>query len=107
MQYEVVLPAAGSGKRMGAGQNKLFLQLMGKPILIHTLEVFEQDTNCTGIWLAVKPSERIYIRELLKKYGITKVSGMPDGGAERQHSVHACIKAMNDVSIVLDRKSVV
>ena len=74
---------------------------MGKPILIHTLEVFEQDTNCTGIWLAVKPSERIYIRELLKKYGITKVSGMPDGGAERQHSVHACIKAMNDVSIVL------
>ena len=26
MQYEVVLPAAGSGKRMGAGQNKLFLQ---------------------------------------------------------------------------------
>ena len=49
MQYEVVLPAAGSGKRMGAGQNKLFLQLMGKPILIHTLEVVEQDTNCTGI----------------------------------------------------------
>ena len=101
LQYEVVLPAAGSGKRMGAGQNKLFLQLANKPILIHTLTVFEQDDNCTGIWLAVRPDERVFIRELLKKYNITKVSGMPDGGAERQHSVHACIKAMNNVSIVL------
>ena len=101
MQYEVVLPAAGSGKRMGAGQNKLFLLLANKPILIHTLEVFEQDESCTGIWLAVKPEEREYILQLLKEYRITKVKGLPDGGEERQHSVHSCIKAMNQVEIVL------
>ena len=63
MQYEVVLPAAGSGKRMGAGQNKLFLKLLEKPILVHTLEVFQQDPACTGIWLAVKPEERAYIQK--------------------------------------------
>ncbi|QPQ33843.1 2-C-methyl-D-erythritol 4-phosphate cytidylyltransferase [Lysinibacillus sp. JNUCC-52] len=101
MQYEVVLPAAGSGKRMGAGQNKLFLELLGKPILIHTLEVFEQDENCTGIWLAVKPEERAFIREMLASYGISKVKGLPDGGAERQHSVHSCMKEMEQVDIVL------
>lgn len=101
MQYEVVLPAAGSGKRMGAGQNKLFLSLADKPILIHTLEVFEKDGNCTGIWLAVKPEERKYIEKLLGKYCITKVKGLPDGGEERQHSVHACIKEMEQVDIVL------
>lgn len=101
MHYEVVLPAAGSGKRMGAGKNKLFLQLQNEPILIHTLKVFETDPNCTGIWLAVRPDERNFIRTLLKEHNITKVRGMPDGGAERQHSVHACIKAMNHVSIVL------
>ncbi|MFJ7649682.1 2-C-methyl-D-erythritol 4-phosphate cytidylyltransferase [Lysinibacillus sp. NPDC097279] len=101
MQYEVVLPAAGSGKRMGAGQNKLFLELLGKPILIHTLEVFEQDENCTGIWLAVKPEERAFIREMLSSYGISKVKGLPDGGAERQHSVHSCMKEMEQVDIVL------
>ena len=39
MVYDVILPAAGSGKRMGAGKNKLFLELKEKPILIHTLEV--------------------------------------------------------------------
>lgn len=101
MNYEVVLPAAGSGKRMGAGQNKLFLELAGKPILIQTLEVFEKDTSCTGIWLAVKPEEREYIKGLLEQYGLTKVKGLPDGGVERQHSVHACIKAMDYVEIVL------
>ncbi|QPA54402.1 2-C-methyl-D-erythritol 4-phosphate cytidylyltransferase [Lysinibacillus sphaericus] len=101
MQYEVVLPAAGSGKRMGAGQNKLFLKLLKKPILIHTLEVFQQDPFCTGIWLAVKPEERIYIQELLDEYRITKVKGLPNGGAERQHSVHSCMKEMEQVDIVL------
>lgn len=101
MNYEVVLPAAGSGKRMGAGQNKLFLELMNKPILIHTLEVFEKDEHCTGIWLAVKPDERDYIQSLITQYEITKVKGLPSGGEERQHSVHSCLKEMNEVEIVL------
>lgn len=101
MQYEVVLPAAGSGKRMGAGQNKLFLPLLEKPILVHTLEIFEQDNNCTGIWLAVKPEEKAFIEGLLERYSITKVKGLPAGGEERQHSVHSCLKAMEQVEIVL------
>lgn len=101
MRYEVVLPAAGSGKRMGAGQNKLFLLLAEKPILVHTLLVFEQDENCTGIWLAVKNEERPFIQSLVQQYNITKVKGLPTGGAERQHSVHSCIKEMNAVDVVL------
>ena len=101
MRYEVVLPAAGSGKRMGAGQNKLFLHLAGKPILVHTLLVFEQDQNCTGIWLAVKDEERSFIQSLIEKYKVTKVKGLPTGGQERQHSVHSCIKEMNAVDVVL------
>lgn len=96
-----MLPAAGSGKRMGADHNKLFLQLIDKPILVHTLEVFQQDANCTGIWLAVKAEERAYIAQLIEQYKLTKVKGLPTGGAERQHSVHACIKAMEHVEIVL------
>lgn len=101
VHYEVVLPAAGSGKRMGAGHNKLFLQLAGVPILIHTLRVFEQDQSCTGIWLAVKDEERTFIESLLTTYNIKKVKGLPTGGQERQHSVHSCIKEMHAVDIVL------
>ncbi|MCH7323549.1 2-C-methyl-D-erythritol 4-phosphate cytidylyltransferase [Solibacillus sp. MA9] len=101
MRYEVVLPAAGSGKRMGAGQNKLFLTLVDKPILVHTLLVFESDENCSGIWLAVKDEERAFVQSLLANYNITKVKGLPTGGAERQHSVHSCIKEMQAVEVVL------
>ena len=68
---------------------------------MHTLHVFEQDQNCTGIWLAVKPEEREFIKNLLAKHRITKVKGLPAGGEERQHSVHSCIKEMNAVDIVL------
>lgn len=101
MVYDVILPAAGSGKRMGAGKNKLFLELKEKPILIHTLEVFEKDEWCRGIYLAVKDSEREFIQNLLKRYSITKVKAMPTGGDERQHSVQSCMKAIVNGDIVL------
>jgi 2-C-methyl-D-erythritol 4-phosphate cytidylyltransferase len=102
MNYIVVLPAAGSGKRMKAERNKLFLTLRGKPILMHTLDVFEQDPDCVGIWLAVKPEERMIIQEMLEQYNVTKVKGMPSGGAERQHSVYACVKEVgNDAELIL------
>lgn len=101
MQYDVILPAAGSGKRMGAGKNKLFLQLANKPILIHTLEVFQQDEACRAIYLAVKSSERLFIQSQLDHYSITKVKAMPEGGEERQHSVLACLKKMPKGKIIL------
>ena len=38
----VVIPAAGQGKRMGVPYNKQFILLQGKPILAHTIALFEQ-----------------------------------------------------------------
>lgn len=95
------MPAAGSGQRMGAGYNKLFLELGDKPILIHTLDVFEEDPACQGVLLAVKPKERKEIQAILDQFGITKVLGLIDGGSERQYSVAACIEAYNGEGIVL------
>lgn len=99
--YTVMLPAAGSGRRMGAGFNKLFLELAGKPILMHTLDVFERDHNCEGMILSVKPEERPTIEQMLQAYGITKVKAMVPGGAERQQSVAACIQAHQNGGVVL------
>lgn len=99
--YTVMIPAAGSGQRMGAGHNKLFLPLGEKPIFIHTLDVFEWDQTCAGIILAVKPDEQQAVTEMLERYGITKVKKMVDGGSERQHSVAACLAAHDGQGIVL------
>ena len=43
MDYKVIIPAAGLGKRMGMDRNKLLLDLNERPIILHTLEVFAAD----------------------------------------------------------------
>lgn len=101
MNYTVVLPAAGSGKRMKANKNKLLLELFEKPIFIYTLEVFQQDPNCDGIWLAVKEQERILMEKFVNDYGITKVKGFAVGGVERQDSVKACLDLIEPCDVVL------
>jgi 2-C-methyl-D-erythritol 4-phosphate cytidylyltransferase len=95
MPYQVIIPAAGQGKRMGAGKNKLLLTLEGVPILIHTLRVFEADDECTGIILAISPSDEQQFKSLLKEYGIHKVSSLVNGGKERQDSVYNGLEAVH------------
>lgn len=101
MEYQVVIPAAGQGKRMKAGKNKLLLSLRGLPVIIRTLQVFEKDSNCEGIILAVQPEERQLFTDLIRQYQIAKVRGLADGGKERQHSVYNGLKQIGKDGIVL------
>ncbi len=103
MEYEVVIPAAGQGKRMKAGKNKLLLELNDCPVIIHTLRVFERDSHCKGIYLAIHPMERVTFTSLLKRFGITKVVKLVDGGEERQHSVYnALLEVAHEIVLVHD-----
>ncbi|WP_064091194.1 2-C-methyl-D-erythritol 4-phosphate cytidylyltransferase [Rossellomorea aquimaris] len=103
MEYGVVIPAAGQGKRMKAGKNKLLLELNGSPVIIHTLRVFEKDSNCKGIYLSIHPGDRQALEKLLRKYDITKVVKLVDGGEERQHSVYnALLEVDHDIVLVHD-----
>nr|WP_295971074.1 2-C-methyl-D-erythritol 4-phosphate cytidylyltransferase [uncultured Bacillus sp.] len=96
MAYQVILPAAGQGKRMGAGKNKLLLEMNGMPIFIYTLKVFESDDMCKGIILAINEAEGPEFRSLLARYGITKVSKLVPGGSERQFSVYHGVQTLKD-----------
>ncbi|EKN69196.1 2-C-methyl-D-erythritol 4-phosphate cytidylyltransferase [Neobacillus bataviensis LMG 21833] len=101
MTYQVILPAAGQGKRMGAGRNKLLLELNGVPVLIHTLKVFDEDEGCSGIILAIHPHDEKEFKALLKKYHIKKVMNLVRGGEERQHSIYNALKTVNTNDIIL------
>lgn len=101
MTYQVIIPAAGQGKRMGAGKNKLLLQLEGIPLLIYTLKVFENDNSCTGVILAVNEQEEKEVNKLLRKYNIKKVIRLVTGGQERQYSVYHGVQALDGNGIVL------
>ncbi|MGZ4161892.1 MAG: 2-C-methyl-D-erythritol 4-phosphate cytidylyltransferase [Neobacillus sp.] len=101
MSYQVIIPAAGQGKRMGAGKNKLLLELKGIPVLIHTLRVFEDDENCDGIILAIHPQDEAAFHVLLKKYKIKKVKNLVPGGKERQDSIYNALKTVESGGIIL------
>lgn len=99
--YQVIILAAGQGKRMKAGQNKQFLSIHGKPLLIHTIEAFTQDLSCEQRIVVINPNERTQIERLLERYGYLNQVTLIDGGEERQDSVYAGLQAINGDSIVL------
>lgn len=101
MFYEVVIPAAGQGKRMNAGKNKLFIELAGKPIIIHTLQVFENDPECKGIILSINPAEEELFQSFIGQYGLKKIKNLVPGGNERQQSVFNGLRHADKNSIVL------
>lgn len=82
-----VIPAAGQGSRMKTGVNKQFLMLRDKPVLAHTLEIFEKCDLIKDVVLVASPGEEGDCRSLLEEYGISKVIRIVSGGRERFHSV--------------------
>ncbi|HJV32130.1 MAG TPA: 2-C-methyl-D-erythritol 4-phosphate cytidylyltransferase [Bacillales bacterium] len=101
MPYQVIIPAAGQGKRMGVGKNKLLIDLNGIPMFIHTLRVFESDEECEGVVLAIHPQDVVEFKALLEKYKITKVKNIVSGGQERQHSIYNGLKTVNGNGVIL------
>ncbi|UOQ50514.1 2-C-methyl-D-erythritol 4-phosphate cytidylyltransferase [Gracilibacillus caseinilyticus] len=86
MKYNTIVLAAGQGKRMNAGQNKQFIELLNKPLIIHTLERFIHDTWCYHIYLVINPNEQREMETLITKYGWQHQITIVHGGSERQES---------------------
>ncbi|MGD6782151.1 2-C-methyl-D-erythritol 4-phosphate cytidylyltransferase [Sutcliffiella horikoshii] len=101
MNYQVIVLAAGQGKRMKAGKNKQFIELEGKPVIIHTLSVFEADPWCSEIKLVINEKEKDIFKELLHQYPVQKIKEMVIGGEERQDSVYNGLTSLQSAEIVL------
>ncbi|WHY18992.1 2-C-methyl-D-erythritol 4-phosphate cytidylyltransferase [Paenibacillus sp. G2S3] len=84
----VVIVAAGRGTRMGTVESKQYLLLQGKPIIVHTLEVFQQHELISEIVLVTGKEDIERCREWIQLYKLDKVKAIIPGGSERQHSVH-------------------
>jgi 2-C-methyl-D-erythritol 4-phosphate cytidylyltransferase len=98
-----LIPAAGMGKRMGKAVAKQFLPLGDKPMLAHTLLVFQRAPEIDEI-IPVLSEEDMEncLRDVIEQYHITKVKTLVVGGKERQDSVkNGLQKLEKDASIVL------
>lgn len=100
-----IIFAGGSGVRMGAGVPKQFLEINGKPILIHTLQLFQEHEEIDKIYLAMSPDYIRYTQQLVLDYRIDKMAAIVEGGVTAQDSIfNALCKAREenpDDSIVL------
>lgn len=91
--------AGGSGVRMGAGVPKQFLEINGKPILIHTLQMFQEHEEIDKIYLAINEEYILYVEQLVKDFRIDKVRGIAAGGETAQDSIYnALMKAAEENS---------
>ncbi|MBM7542882.1 2-C-methyl-D-erythritol 4-phosphate cytidylyltransferase [Amphibacillus cookii] len=95
-EYNVIILAAGIGKRMQAGRNKQFIMLNEKALLSHTLTIFEQDPHCVSIYLLIRVEEQMQVERLLAEETWSKPIHLVYGGEERQDSVYNGLKAIQD-----------
>ena len=98
----VIIAAAGNSARMGAGVDKQFVLLDGKPVLRHTLTIFNALPDVRQILVTVSPNNQAKVAELLQE----TVKHIPwrivPGGVERQHSVLNALRQTDEtIDIIL------
>jgi 2-C-methyl-D-erythritol 4-phosphate cytidylyltransferase len=103
MKTLAIIPAGGAGRRMATGVAKQYLPLAGVPVLVHTLRAFQLSSAIDEILLAVPEGDIPEVRETIRAgQGLTKVTKIVAGGAERQDSVrNALAQAREEHGIVL------
>jgi 2-C-methyl-D-erythritol 4-phosphate cytidylyltransferase len=106
MKTFVVIPAGGKGLRSGFSAPKQYLKFSGKELIVYTLEVFQKNKSIDEIIIAAEKAYFPLLKNIIKKYKLTKIKNIVDGGKERQDSVYNALSSINaakdDLIIVHD-----
>ncbi len=100
-KYTAVVLAAGSGKRMNSKVHKQYLIIQDRPVLYYSLKAFEDSAVDEIVLVVGKGEEKFCRKEIVDKYGISKVKAIVEGGKERYHSVFEGLKQTSDADYVL------
>src|SRR5215213_9548094 len=92
-----IIVAAGSGKRFGGKTPKQFLEILGKPLIIHTLQRFEACSEIDEIILVLPSTETAKFLQIAGKYNLKKLSKVVAGGKTRAESVWKGLKNIRSV----------
>ena len=90
-----IIPAGGSGSRVGGETPKQFLSFGGKELIVYTIEVFQL---CDLVDEIIIPTKKEYVplmKKLKSKFKLDKITKIIEGGSERQYSV---LNALNSVT---------
>ena len=90
-----IIFAGGTGQRLKNGVDttpKQFLKIYNKPIIVHTLELFQEHEQIDKIYIAIHPDYYEYMEDLVKHHYISKVAGIVNGGKTGQDSIYNALK---------------
>ena len=97
MKNVAVIFAGGTGKRMRTvSRPKQFLELNGKPVIIYTLELFDNHPEIDGIVVVCIKEWIPFLKKQLNKFEITKVEAVVPGGETGQESIYNGLVAAAD-----------
>jgi 2-C-methyl-D-erythritol 4-phosphate cytidylyltransferase len=90
----VVVPAAGAGRRLGAGGAKALVPLAGRPLLAHAVAALEANRCTAAVVVVSHPDALEATAKLLADEGFAKLTAVVGGGPTRQASVAAGLRAL-------------
>jgi 2-C-methyl-D-erythritol 4-phosphate cytidylyltransferase len=96
-----LLVAAGKGTRMGAGVDKLFLEVAGRPVVAHAWQRFNDAACIDEIVLVVRDGMEPEFEKLARRFRFTKPFRLTVGGAERQDSVWNGLAALSTEAVIV------
>jgi len=102
MKIAAIVPAAGSGRRLGYSVDKPYIRLHGKPLLIYSLEVLQRSKKITQIVVVAEKKQLRRVEKLVLRYRIAKVASLVAGGRTRSESVRNGLRVLkSDIDFVL------
>jgi len=104
MNYAIIV-AAGKGERMNSKESKVFLPLLGKPVIYYALKAFQDCNEIGEIIVVAQKSDFKKINEIKNQYNFNKIEKIMEGGQQRQGSVYNGLMSIqnaknNDVIVV-------
>ncbi len=94
----LLIPAAGSGRRMGSDRNKLLLTLLDQPLLAWTLRAAKASRSVRWIGVIGQPEDFSDFKEIAVSVGMSKMVHLIPGGSTRQESVYKGLQGLPAVA---------
>lgn len=82
-----IILAGGIGSRVGADCPKQFINVLDKPIIAYTIELYQNNSNVDSIEVVCHKEWKDYLKNIIREYKLTKVKWIVDGGSTFQESV--------------------
>ncbi len=97
-----IITAAGKGTRLKSNISKQFLNIYGKPILAHTIDIFQKSPKINQIYISVPEDyEETCRKDIIERFSFTKVKKLVIGGKNRQESVYNAIVSLPSTSKIV------